>query len=449
MRMILRFLLRLFKLLFFWYKIKKLNKDATFLSKKDEKKLLNPKNDWLLLDGDKKRLSQKHSFEHIAIIARTGAWKTTGYIIPNILTLDNCSIIVTDPSGEIRAKTQDILKKRWFKIVVLNPINLKESQTYNPLVFANSSDEIKEISKILVSSSNTSSGAEDKFWNAGAEKIINIILRCLKNKEKLEKVEVNLKDLQRQLNYFLTKRWTEFIATYGDDDIVDEYKWFLSGNEKTTQSFLSTAQISLDSLSNENISNFLSKNSLKFQDLRDEKTVLFFQIPENKIHYYSFLLNLFYTQFFNFATDDLNNTNLPIYALLDEFGNMTIPHFSNIITIIRKYRVSISIILQSISQLEAVYTKTQADIILNGWITSKVFYNWADPTTSKMVSEIIGTTTQKDEDTNYKIKENLINSFNIRTLWDSQAIYIYGNKQPVLLDIVPFYENERFKKFWI
>jgi len=217
----------------------------------------------LLLDGDKKRLSQKHSFEHIAIIARTGAWKTTGYIIPNILTLDNCSIIVTDPSGEIRAKTQHILKKRWFKIVVLNPINLKESQTYNPLVFANSSDEIKEISKILVSSSNTSSGAEDKFWNAGAEKIINIILRCLKNKEKLEKVEVNLKDLQRQLNYFLTKRWAEFIATYGDDDIVDEYKWFLSGNEKTTQSFLSTAQISLDSLSNENISNFLSKNSLK------------------------------------------------------------------------------------------------------------------------------------------------------------------------------------------
>jgi len=446
MKKLLKILFVIIKFLLFWYKEEKLNKDATFLSKKDINEFLNPKNDGLLLDGDKRRLTTKQSFEHISIIARTWAWKTTWYIIPNILTLDNCSIIVTDPSWEIRVKTQKILEKRWFKILVLNPTNLKQSQTYNPLVFANTNDEIKEISKILVSSSNTSNWADDNFWNAWAEKIINIILKCLKNREQLEKIEVNLKDLQKQLNYFLTKKWADFIATFWDDDIVDEYKWFLSWNEKTTQSFLSTAQISLDSLSNENISNFLSNNSLNFQDLRDEKTVIFFQIPENKIQHYSFLLNLFYTQFFNFATNNLNNTKLPIYALLDEFWNMVIPYFSNIITIIRKYKVSISIILQSISQLEVKYWKSEADIILNWWISSKIFYNWADPSTTEMLSKILWTTTQQDENTNFKRKENLLNSFNIRTLWDNQAIYIYWNKQPILLDILPYYNNKRFKK---
>jgi type IV secretory pathway TraG/TraD family ATPase VirD4 len=125
---------------------------------------------------------------------------------------------------------------------------------------------------------------------------------------------------------------------------------------------------------------------------------------------------------------------------------MVIPYFSNIITIIRKYKVSISIILQSISQLEAKYWKSEADIILNWWISSKIFYNWADPSTTEMLSKILWTTTQQDENTNFKRKENLLNSFNIRTLWDNQAIYIYWNKQPILLDILPYYNNKRFKK---
>jgi type IV secretory pathway TraG/TraD family ATPase VirD4 len=82
---------------------------------------------------------------------------------------------------------------------------------------------------------------------------------------------------------------------------------------------------------------FTAKNLINFQKLRDEKTVLFFSIPEQKIPYYAFLLNLFYKQFFEFTMSDINNTNLPIYCLLDEFGNMKLPNFDTTITVIRKY----------------------------------------------------------------------------------------------------------------
>jgi type IV secretory pathway TraG/TraD family ATPase VirD4 len=110
-------------------------------------------------------------------------------------------------------------------------------------------------------------------------------------------------------------------------------------------------------LTNSNISKFLSSNSINFEDLRSKKTIVYFQIPEAKVQHYIFLLNLFYSQFFDFAMTlkDKKNEKLPIYCLLDEFGNMTIPNFSTVITTIRKYKVSLSILLQSLTQLEKNY----------------------------------------------------------------------------------------------
>jgi type IV secretion system protein VirD4 len=426
-------------ILIFGYKEDKINKDASFLSKKDTKEFLNKKNRWLLLDWKDKRLSLKHSFEHLALIARSWWWKTSSYIIPNILALDDCSLVVTDPSSEIRRITQENLKNKWYKIIVLDPLNI--SHRYNPLSKADTTEKIKEISKILISSSNMSSSNQDWFWNAWAEKIITMTLKCLKNKERMEEKEVTLKDLQRQLNYFWSEEFDSVVTMYGDDDVFNEYKWFLLWNQKTNQSFLSTAQIALDSLSNPNIADFLSENSVDLQDLRDKKTAIFFTIPEQKLPHYSFLLNLFYTQLFNFCMEDLENTKMPILCLLDEFGHQSIPYFSSIVTTIRKYKVSISIILQSISQLEAKYGKQEADIILNGGISSRVFYSGADPSTTRLLADIIWTKKTKEDDTNYTRVENLVDHYNIRTLNDNQAIYIYGNKKPVLLEFTPYWKR--------
>jgi type IV secretory pathway TraG/TraD family ATPase VirD4 len=186
---------------------------------------LNKKNRWLLLDWKDKRLSLKHSFEHLALIARSWWWKTSSYIIPNILALDDCSLVVTDPSSEIRRITQENLKNKWYKIIVLDPLNI--SHRYNPLSKADTTEKIKEISKILISSSNMSSSNQDWFWNAWAEKIITMTLKCLKNKERMEEKEVTLKDLQRQLNYFWSEEFDSVVTMYGDDDVFNEYKWFL------------------------------------------------------------------------------------------------------------------------------------------------------------------------------------------------------------------------------
>jgi type IV secretory pathway TraG/TraD family ATPase VirD4 len=82
---------------------------------------------------------------------------------------------------------------------------------------------------------------------------------------------------------------------------------------------LTTAQVALDSLSNPNISNFLSKNSIDFTELRKRKVCIFFQIKENKLQHYSFILNIFYSQLFHFCMEDMQNIKMPIFCLLDEF----------------------------------------------------------------------------------------------------------------------------------
>jgi len=71
---------------------------SSFMSDKDLKKILNPSNTGLLIDGKNLRMKEKESFTHNMIVAPTGAGKSTRYVIPNLLTLDDCSFVVTDPS---------------------------------------------------------------------------------------------------------------------------------------------------------------------------------------------------------------------------------------------------------------------------------------------------------------------------------------------------------------
>lgn len=425
-----------------------LNESAEFADFFERRKVLKSSNDGLLLDGKSLRLSSSSSYEHLALIARTGGGKTSRYIIPNILTLNNCSMVITDPSGEIHKKTADKLLKKGFNIKVINPTSLKESLQYNPLDFADDYDSINEISKILIRSANPNSSPNDSFWLSGAEKILNIIILSLKAKDReLNQKKANLQDVKNLLNQFGTEEFNKYVARYADSNTYSEYKGFLNGNEKTIQSFLSTAQVSLDFISNPNNSKLLERSTINFQELRYKKTAFFIIVPEQKLPLYTFLLNLIYTQLFNFCMSVKTEKNLPMYFLLDEFGHLSIPNFSTIITTIRKYKVSISIILQSISQLESRYSKSEANTILNGGISSKVFFSGADLSTTQMLEQILGKSKIEKSDKYGNIgfkEESLLSSSSIRTLDDDKAIFIYANKKPILLKLSPYYKQKKF-----
>ncbi len=425
------------------------------MSKQDEIKLFSRFNDGLLIDGKSKRLSAKNSFNHLALLSRTGGGKTTAYVLPNIykLATENCSMVITDLSGEIYEKTSTYLHNQGFKVLILDPKHLHESIRYNPLEYAKDSVSIDMVSEILLASSGLKGQkAEDKIWSDGAKNFISILIKVLNATG--DRRFTNLANVRYMLNNFGKdgEPLDEFVKRYADDKTFSEYKGFVNGNEKTIQSFISTASAALSPIGiNDNLEILTYTHSIDFKQFRKEKTVVFIRIEQQYQEQYSFLLNLFYAQLFNVMMDSLpSKKDLPLYCLLDEFGNMNIPRFSSIITTIRKYNVSISIILQNINQLIQQYSQNEAKTILDGGIATKLVYSGADLDLASNLEKMFGYKESKKMQSNgtysYK-KENVMDVSEIRTMKDNEALFVYANKKPLKFNVKPYYKDFMFNSF--
>jgi type IV secretion system protein VirD4 len=434
-------------------------KDDGMMNKQDEIKTFSRFNDGLLIDGKNKRLSAKESFNHLALFSRTGGGKTTSFVLPNIYKLakQECSMVITDLSGEIFDKTSSYLNSQGFKIYVLDPDNLDESVRYNPLEYATNSINIDRTCEILIASSGIKGDkAEDRMWSNGAKTLISIIIKVLNATE--DKRFMNLANVRYLLNNFLKldddKKpiIDEFFKRYADDKTFNEFTGFVNGNQKTLQGFISTANIALSPIGiNDNLEKLTYSNTIDFKKLREEKSVIYIKIEQQHQEQYSFLLNLFYSQLFNEMMNKIpSKKDLDLYCLLDEFGNMQIPKFSSTITTIRKYRVSISIILQNINQLIDKYSRNEAKTILEGGIANKLIYSGVDLDLGSQLEKMFGykeTLKRQADGREYYDKEPVMNLSEMRTMKDNESLFVYANKKPLKLITKPYYQDMMYNSF--
>lgn len=416
-----------------------------FLTDREMAELLSPQHGGLVMDGAKRKLSPDASFRNVAIVATTGAGKTSSYILPNLLSLNNSSIVATDPSGALSEKAAADLQKRGYKVHILDPVHLEHSIGYNPLARANSHPAMQEVAHILVN--NAQQGKGDPFWSQSAESILGVLIACLKNHPQADSY-ANLPNLLYLLNEFGDGTpLINFVAkNTPDESIFRTFKGFISQADRTMQGILSQAKASLSWVQDRDIARLTTASTFDFASLRNEKTALFLAIPQNRIGYYAPLLSLFYTQLFHFLLDDdlYKKNSLPVYCLLDEFAHLSIPHFSSIITTTRARRVSLSIVLQSLSQLEERYGKHGANTILNGGCASQVFFSGMDTDTARMLRETLGEVSVETLLVNGQFrrdKEPLMTTAAIRSMADNEVIYLYGNKRPMKLQLTPYYEQ--------
>jgi type IV secretion system protein VirD4 len=431
-----------------WWQSRRIREEnaGRFLDDKERSSLLGKTHHGLLLDGLNLRLSDDDSFRNLALVATTGAGKTASFIIPNLLSLDGRSIVATDPSGTLFERTAGDLAKRGYKVLRLAPADLASSIGYNPLDRAKTFAEMQEIAHILIRTQNH--GAKvDPFWTAGAEEIVSILIKCLKNHVDAVRY-ANLANLQFLLQSFGDgQALIPFIAaTAPDDQTYNAFKGFVSQSDKTMQGILSQAKSALTMLSDPDIARLTAASTFDFETLRQEKTALFLVFPQNRVSYYAFLANLFYTQLFHYCLDDakFSRDSLPIYFLLDEFGHLTIPDFPAIITTTRARRISLSIVLQSISQLEERYGRQGANTILAGGVASRVFFSGMDIDTAQMLAQTLGDTHRERLDALGQIRterEPLMTPAALRAMPDNQVLYLFANKRPTLLNVTPYFEN--------
>ena len=301
----------------------------------------------------------------------SGSGKSASYVIANAYQLLG-SYVFTDPKGELYDKTAGYLKSKGYDIKIFNLVNPKNSDGYNPLMHIQNEIDVDIIANTIVKGQSDVQNKSDPYWDDMAEMLLKaLIYYLLATRPEEEQSLSSCAELVRAANNngagnLLTELMNQLPY---DHPARMFYKSIEIAPEKTYSSILSSLQSKLGKFDSKEIADLTSTNTINFEDIGRKKTAVYV-ISSDTHAAYDFLLTIFFSQMIQRLYDfaDLNGGALPVptYFILDEFANIgRIPDFDKKISTSRSRKISFSVILQNLDQLEAVYEKSHETIIGN------------------------------------------------------------------------------------
>lgn len=362
--------------------------------------------------------------KNIVVIGGSGSGKTRFFVKPSVMQM-NCSMVITDPKGTLieecgkmlakgppkKDQNGNIMKDKSGKVVhepyvikVLNTINFSKSLHYNPFAYIRSEKDIlKLVTTIIVNTKGEGEKASEDFW-VKAEKLLYTALIAFIWYEGDEE-EKNLNTLLDLLNESETREEDETYQNPVDmmfqeleerdpqHFAVRQYKKYKMAAGKTAKSILISCGARLAPFDIAELREIMSYDEMELDKIGDRKTALFLIMSDTDTTF-NFVIAMLQSQLFNLLcdkADDEYGGRLPVHVrvIADEFANIgQIPQFDKLIATIRSREISASIILQSQSQLKAMY-KDSADTILGNCDTT-LFLGGKEKTTLKEMSELLG-----------------------------------------------------------
>ena len=346
--------------------------------------------------------------KNILVIGGSGSGKTRFFVKPSLMQCTSkdfpTSYIVTDPKGTLILETGKMLQRYKYRIKVLNTINFKKSMKYNPFAYLRSEKDIlKLVNTIIANTKGDGEKSGEDFWVKAEklyytaligyiwyeapedEKNFTTLLEMINASEAREDDE----DFQNPVDLMferLEEKDPEHFA-------VKQYKKYKLAAGKTAKSILISCGARLAPFDIKELRELMETDEMELDTIGDRKTALFVIISDTD-DTFNFVVSILYTQLFNLLcdkADDEYGGRLPVHVrcLLDEFANIgQIPKFEKLIATIRSREISASIILQSQSQLKAIY-KDNADTIVGNCDTT-LFLGGKEKSTLKEISEILG-----------------------------------------------------------
>ena len=308
---------------------------------------------------------------NVLVVGGSGSGKSASYSIPNAYQLLG-SYVFTDPKGELYDRTAGYLKSKGYEIKVLNLVKPQYSDGYNPLMHISSEIDVDVIANTIVKGQKTGDGGSDPFWDDSAEMLLKaLIYYLMATRPEEEQNLASCAELVRAANSNGgSNLLTELISKVPYDHPARmNYKSIEIAPEKTYSSILSTLQSKLGKFDSKEIAELTSTDTINFEDIGNKKTAVYV-ISSDTHTAYDFLLTIFFSQMiqqlYNYADDNGGALKVPTYFILDEFANIgKIPDFDKKISTSRSRKISFSVILQNLDQLEAVYEKSYETIIGN------------------------------------------------------------------------------------
>ena len=281
------------------------------------------------------------------------------------------SYVFTDPKGELYDKTAGYLKQNGYDIKVLNLVRPKNSDGYNPLMHVSSELDVDVIANTVIKGQKAESG-QDPYWDDMAEMLLKaLIYYLIATRPEEEQNLASCAELVRAANKnggsnLLTELMNQLPY---DHPARMNYKSIEIAPEKTYGSILSSLQSKLGKFDSSEIAELTSTDTINFEEIGSRKTAVYV-ISSDTHTAYDFLLTIFFSQMiqqlYDFADKNGGALPMPTYFILDEFANIgKVPDFDKKISTSRSRKISFSVILQNLDQLEAVYEKSYETIIGN------------------------------------------------------------------------------------
>ena len=340
--------------------------------------------------------------KNVLVVGGSGSGKTRFWLKPNLLQCHS-SYVVTDPKGSIVVECGNALLKNGYKLKILNTINFSKSMHYNPFAYVHSEKDILKLVTTLMTNTKGEGSGGDPFWEKSERLLLTALIAYLHYEAPVE--EQNFATLLEMLN---TMQVLEDDEEYQNpvDLLFEElakkkpnsfagrqYKLYKLAAGKTAKSILISCGARLAPFDIQELRDLTMYDELELDKLGDRKTALFL-IMSDTDSTFNFLISMVYTQLFNLLcdkADDVYGGKLPIHVrcLIDECANIgQIPNLEKLVATIRSREISACLVLQTKSQLKAIY-KDNADTII-GNMDSQIFLGGSEPGTLKDLSEMLG-----------------------------------------------------------
>ena len=340
--------------------------------------------------------------KNVLVVGGSGSGKTRFWLKPNLLQCHS-SYVVTDPKGTIVLECGQAMLKNGYKVKVLNTINFKKSMHYNPFAYVHSEKDILKLVTTLMTNTKGEGSGGDPFWEKSERLLLTALIAYLHYEAPVE--EQNFATLLEMLN---TMQVLEDDEEYQNpvDLLFEElakkkpnsfagrqYKLYKLAAGKTAKSILISCGARLAPFDIQELRDLTMYDELQLDTLGDKKTALFL-IMSDTDSTFNFLISMVYTQLFNLLcdkADDQYGGKLPVHVrcLIDECANIgQIPQLEKLVATIRSREISACLVLQTRSQLKAIY-KDNADTIV-GNMDSQIFLGGSEPTTLKDLAEALG-----------------------------------------------------------
>ena len=350
------------------------------------------------LDGRKHRRNL-----NTLVCGGSGAGKTRFFAKPNLCQA-NSSYVVLDPKGELLRDTGNLLSGKGYDIKVLDLINMEKSHCYNPFVYLRSDNDIQRlVTNLFKNTTPKGSQSQDPFWDQTAAMLLKALV-CYLHYEAppdeqnfsmvMEMIRAgDVKEDNEEYQSVLDELFERLEERNPEHIALKYYRAYHSGSAKTLKSIQISLVSRLEKFNLDSLAGITQCDELDLGQIGEKKTAVFAVIPDNDSSF-NFIVGMLYTQLFQqlyYQADSVHGGRLPVHVhfVMDEFANVALPdEFDKLLSTMRSREISVSIIIQNLAQLKALFEKQWESIVGN--CDEFLYLGGNEQSTHEYVSKLLG-----------------------------------------------------------